>query len=647
MYSFRTGCRRANLTMFFHFVSLFLLSQLSSASSHMYSAQDHPLKTLPTLSHADTPITPVVMNRYYISHKYVGPRSATNSLYVPRNVSYVHHDTDAPFVRNADALQIGTHYPNTKADPTDFGKIHLNRKARVFALMFSFHNFYHPPNPGFSPVMTGMPEGWTVIGAVRTITGYEIRVGNPDRHGSAKLPKRALAVEVLVEHDETSDTGGYIVRFPHPWSMRMNGDVVKTMAFLLVEYVGQETGVDNLQPFTEPSLPDPFMSFSPDGEPGEMVHPQNDKPVPNKTCPKWLHDIHVVDLASRWDASDIHADEPRYWRTWHPMIDSIYWCYYDHDHGSYPGKSYRPAFAYTAWKTRDNSTVDGRETESHKGFKVYYIPVEDDRSIVLTTHLHISKARRFTTRFHSVMFVVMRGHGGDEEVEVELSFKSDFGPAMAQDRLGVPIPLDDTQRIIKHEIEVNQRRGSRIFNVINIDENFPDSLDPKFRVKGYLSRGPVGILNGLYESWRTTFPSCTTPRNKYDGAFEFQVRDPSTAARFPVGTTDTNIQVMNGLSLRRVLIFGVPVLVSLHQCVADMGMDPRANDGLFFTDAYMKESSTAVGSFRIRQFISPSFANLTIRAGFIRANDPWSGTYTYNGSPGLQHIESAILKMKN
>lgn len=588
------------------------------------------------------------MNRYYVSDKYVGPRSARRSVYVPRSVSYLHQDTEAPFVTNADALYIGVHYPNAKADPADFGKIHLNRKARVFALMFSFHNFYHPPHAGFSPSMTGMPEGWTVIGAVRTTTGYEVRVGDPARHGqSTKLPKRALAVEALVEHDDTSETDGYIVRFPHPWSMKMNGDVVKTMAFLIVEHAGQETGFDNLQPFAEPSLPDPFMSLSPDGEASEMVNPENDKPVPNKECPRWLHDLHVVDLGARWGKEDIVADEPRYWRTWHPMVDSIYWCYYDHDHGSYPGKTYRPAFGYTAWKTRDNSSVNGRETESHEGFKIYYISVEDDRSVVLTAHLHISKARRFTTQFHSVMFVVMRGHGADEKVEVELSFKSDFGPAMGQNPHGVPIPLDEAQRIIKHEIEVSKRRGSRIFNVINIDKDFPASLDPDFRVKGYLSQGPGGILNGLYESWRTTFPSCTMPRNKYDGAFEFQIRDPSTAARFRVGTTDDNIQVMNGVSLRRVLIFGVPVLVSLEQCVADLGMDFRPNDGLFFTDAYMKEPSTALGPFRVRQFISPSFVSLTMRAGFIRANDPWSGIYTYNGSPGLQHIEGAIVKMKN
>lgn len=633
-------------TLYILAVQLAIMVNFSSATHHMYDLNDHPLNYLPLFSRSNSTITPVVMNRYYISHKYVGPRSAVASLFAPKSANYVHHDNGAPFVTNADAFVVGEHFPNAKSDPKDFGKIHLNYYVRVFAIMFSFHNFYHPPHPGFSPNMTGMPEGWKIIGAVRTFTGYDEHLGYSERHphGRPKLPKRALAVEAYLHPSNGSETDGYILRFPHPWSMRMNGDRVRTIAFLFVPHQGQEETVHDLQPFPELSLPDTFLSFSPDGEEPHMVYPDQDPPVPNKTCPKWLHDIHVTSLRRRWDGSEIHDDEPSYWRTWHPAIDQIYWCYYDHEHGSYPGKLYRPAFGYTAWKTKDDSTVHGRQNESHEGFKIYALPLKRDRLVVITAHMHISKANRFTTRFHSLMFAVLRGHGADQRVEVEMSFKSDYGPAMAQNRLGVPIPLDDVQGKIKHEMTV---RASRIFNVINIDEKFPRSLDPKFRVKGSLSRGPARILNGLYENWRTTFPSCTTPRNIRDGAFQFDVRDPSTAARFPVGTTDENIQVMNGFSLRRLLVIGYPITFSLSECADDMQVQVDEEEGLFFTDSYFQNIQPASGAFRIRQFISSSVSNIVLNGGFYRADDPWSGVYIKGGTPGLQHIEGAILKMRN
>lgn len=231
---------------------------------------------------------------------------------------------------------------------------------------------------------------------------------------------------------------------------------------------------------------------------------------------------------------------------------------------------------------------------------------------------------------------------------MELSFKSDFGPALGQSPSGTPISLDPTQRAIQLDVERKAVRASRIFNVLNVDKNFPLSLDRRFRIKGRIERGPSGILAGMYESWRTTPPSCTAPRNKNFGSFLFDIRDPATAVRFPGSTTDQNIQVLSGHSIRRIIsINHANIVTSLSHCFESVRTAVQDGNGVFYTDSFFTHTFSEPGSFRIRQFISPGFQDLTFPRGFIRANDPWSGLYTYNGSPGLQNIERAILRMKN
>ena len=635
------------------FVSHAVALATSDTFSHHYDPSEHPLLTHTQFTSGDANIQPVVMRRYYLDHKYVGPRSALNSIYAPRAVSYFHYDSGNPFVVDADVFVPGLHYPSTSRSPANFGKIHLNHACRVFALMYSFKYFFRHPPAGFHPNVTGMPEGWNIIGAVRTSDSRGREVGDRQRwmhvpgvHGGL------LAVEAVITPGETEDDAPYVVKFPHPWSMYMDGDQVKSISFVFVplQTTTDRDGLENLQPFPKPQLPASFQPFPADGVTQETVHPEHDPPIPNHTCPQWLHDLHVVDLKDRWPTSSIdESTEPRYWRTWHPSIDPIYWCYYDHEHGSYPGKSYKPAFGYTAWKLADKTTVSGRQNESHEGFKVYFLQY-GERSVVITLHLHISKARRFSARHHTVYLVVLRGGSDSQDIELEMSFKTDFGAAQAQNSGGYPISLDGTQGAIKLALLRQDIQASRIFNVLNIDENFPDSLDTRFRIKGDMSKGPTGILNGLYESWRTTLPSCTSPTSKHHGAFLFDVRDPSTAARFAEGTTDDNIQVMHGYSLRRVVeIRHVDIVLSLSSCFEAIKVAVERGDGVFFTDPYLNETFVdgQPGNFRLRQFIKPGFQDFTFYRSFLRANDPWSGIYTVNGSPGLQRIENAILRMQN
>lgn len=631
----------------------------SSIASNDYHLTDHPIFALPQFANIKATVRPVIMKKYYLNHKQLGPRSALHSIYVPRVATYVHHDSGDVFVKDADAFVPGPHFPSSdpKWDAKAFGKIYLNSHARVFALLESFRNFYHPPPQNFYPSMTNMPDGWRVVGAVRTPDGNDVILGDLSRWGNSprKLLPRVLAVEVVVNAETVDGVTDYVVRFPHPNYMMMNGDIVRSIDFLIVPEQADGTVV-NLNSFPVPVQPPSFKPLRVDGErlgSGDgkafdrtdgLVHPDRDPALPNQNCPDWLHNMYVTKSQRRWSRSKLQRREPQYWRTWHPTIDPVFWCYFDHEHGSFPGRTYLPTFGYTAWNTPDKTTADGRQSESHRGFKIFYLPLEADRAAVFTVHMHASQARRFSTRHHTISFAVLRGHPARrQKVEMELSFKADFGPAMGQSNHRIAVPLTDEDRQINSELEREKRRAARNFNVLNVDKNFPDSLDRSFRIKGDISRGPDGVLDGMYEQWQATFPSCTAPVNRKEGAFLFDIRDPATAVRLPGQTTDENIQWLNGVSLRRmIIIHHHDITMSLKHCMPRVRSIVRRRKGVFYTDPFFKRIFYQGGRNRVRQFIKRRFVELKFPLGFIRANDPWSGIYAFNGSPGLQYLEKGI-----
>lgn len=662
----------------------FQLSLAQTIANDYNINHDHPLHTNPifdSLNDFRQQLQPVIMKKYYLEDKYRGPYNAENGLFAARSATYFHHDSGEVFVQNADTFIVHLRHPSSNADPAKFGRIYLNRPARVFVVMYTHIHYANRAPSYFLPTLSNVPIGWKVIGSVYTATADETLVGDPARVQRYIL-RRGLAIEVDVDvSDDEDEDKEYIVRFPHAWSILVDGHRVTGMNFLFVPEQKAE-GLVNLKSFPPPILPPPFRSLRPDGatriamlradDDGSdfdseddgmdvlsngLVHPEDDPPLPNRTCPEWLHDLHVTtmkDGARKAAGFTIYRNEPRYWRTWHPMIDPVYWCYYDHEHGSYPGRWYRPAFGYTAWKTPDDTTLSGRQVESHEGFKVYRLKASDGRTVVMTCHIHASKARRFTARHHTVIMAVLgrklANENEEEELEIqaELSFKSDFGPALAH-AYGPPAPFDDKQARINDEVrKIKHKMASRVFNVINITEDFPASLDPKFKVKGDIRNGPGGILQGFYENWRTTFPSCTSPTSPAYGAFLFDVRDPSTAARGATGNTDENMQMLTGQAIKRILlVHSVNITFSLENCIQRAQYVAGRKKGLFFTDSYFEKAFFRQMKFRIRQFIKPSFDPVVIISGILRPSDPWLGLYDYNGKSGFQHLERSTLRMVN
>jgi hypothetical protein len=127
--------------------------------------------------------------------------------------------------------------------------------------------------------------------------------------------------------------------------------------------------------------------------------------APNTACPASLHD--------QWMTADGY-------RTWHPQIDPVYWCYYGHDHGTDPKHfdSDPPRFEYVALK------MGG--TEGHVGFKVYVMTTQDGLyKFRIVHHFGTSSQARACARFHTFEIKVRRV--SDNALVADLKFMADFG----------------------------------------------------------------------------------------------------------------------------------------------------------------------------------------------------------------------------
>ncbi|GGJ75830.1 hypothetical protein [Deinococcus aquiradiocola] len=141
-----------------------------------------------------------------------------------------------------------------------------------------------------------------------------------------------------------------------------------------------------------------------------VVPAGNEVPVANSTCPAWVHDLYMT----------AGPDGVQY-RTWHPQIDPVYWCYFNHEHGSDPsvaGSVYSPAFMYTAGK-------DGM-SEPHAGFKVSVVKAPAGGYWVLTHHFGTGGIGRACVSMHTVDMAYVQNN----VLKVNLHFMGNFGRGM-------------------------------------------------------------------------------------------------------------------------------------------------------------------------------------------------------------------------
>lgn len=146
--------------------------------------------------------------------------------------------------------------------------------------------------------------------------------------------------------------------------------------------------------------------------PAPLVPAGREAPVPNATCPTWVHEQYTA----------TGPDGVAY-ATWHHQIDPVYWCYHRHEHGTNPlwfASDKMPAFGYTAAKHG--------MTEPHTGFKNHVFDSQDGTRWMVTHHFGTAGIGRACNRFHTVDIAVRNIASG--ELLADLHLMGDFGKSV-------------------------------------------------------------------------------------------------------------------------------------------------------------------------------------------------------------------------
>lgn len=137
-------------------------------------------------------------------------------------------------------------------------------------------------------------------------------------------------------------------------------------------------------------------------------------PTPNDVCPQWVHDAYTT----------VGPDGDTY-GTWHPQIDPVYWCYFEHHHGSDPSiipGSPKVAYQYVADKVP--------QVEPDVGFKEMIFKDPRGYYVRMIEHVATGHHRRVCAQFHTVYTFVYDAQGKEL---FGAGFKADFGATVDQD----------------------------------------------------------------------------------------------------------------------------------------------------------------------------------------------------------------------
>lgn len=591
-----------------------------------HSLYDHPFHTVLQWEESSDRPQPVIMKSYFVIKS--GAKVFNKMIFVPRASSYKEFPSKELSFYDLDALII----PKINQDATNkdtFLHVELNDKARVWLVM---------TGKGLKKktLINGVTlNGEGIIDSMNLETIRSLELQDVDRTFGLrkhKLPRFAVAMEISIPSSHS-------LILPHPNQLSANGVKMEKYALLFAQKVE-----NIIVPFDQPSVPDPYTAFVGDEfDVRPFVDPSMDIPEPNKWCPTWLHDLYVTPSRSTNDERST-TGEPAYWRTWHPMIDPFYWCYFDHEHGSYPGK-YSPMFEYTAWKKGDEESHTGRQLESHAGFKIFSFPVpkkneiDENRAVVATLHQHLSRPRRVITRTHTMIFAVLN-MDRDWEIEMELHFKMDFGPAQATYANKSTKPMTQKDWGIKYEMDEQKINAGRRINVLNLTD-FPDSVDKKFKTRKN-GKSLKTISKGIYEQWKGTLRDCTSSNRKRNFGFLFETRDPGTGLKDIETLAE---QTLSGKSVNRLLkVRRVPLKIGLEHCKFDEPVQ-----GKFYTNPDMTTLKENFGVHNVRQYLKKDFKEVELPSGNYVYMNEWNPSMSYvNKENGrFRIVEDAVDALQN
>lgn len=566
--------------------------------------------------------------KWYVRH-HLQLKETNGMFFTPGKASYVTSTSSGVsenFCEGLDALYIDPHptgYPKSKK----FVEVKLNGSARVFLLLITTKTNLIRQEDLKS--VKGLDPIWKEMRAIKTVSESPIRIGSKSRDTEYFLPSHAIAVEAVFSEDK-------IITLPDPRSITINGD--KEVGQYCLLFAQMDIKSNFPIPFQYPTAPSSILNLL------------NSKtiiakaPLPNEQCPTWLHDSYITETRDSVVAGK--EGEPKFWRTWHPIVDPIYWCYFDHEHGSYPGH-YQPMFGYTAWKTLDEDEITRRQMETHRGFKVFAIPLPSQKKfVIMTLHMHTSLPRRFYARHHTMIFASL---GENWEIEVELHMKMDFGFAAASLMNGDFIPLSEDEERIKMEVGLHRLRR---FNILDLT-NYPSSIDKKFATRSHLKptmSNEYIISKGVYEQWRGALNTCSSSARNVQVPFSFDFREVSTAKRKFGDGVKAPLQRLKGTSIDRKIQIPTHngnMIIGPQLCEFEGKEKPN---GVFYTDSYLSKVLPTHGLHSVRQFFKPGFKSVYIKPGKLSPSGPWGVHYEYqNDIIERRHtqIEEAVVVMLN
>jgi hypothetical protein len=327
-----------------------------------------------------------------------------------------------------------------------------------------------------------------------------------------------------------------------------------------------------------------------------------DKPLPNQSCPSWLENAWTIK-----QMYGVTAPDGEDYKTWHPQVDPIYWCYYGHDHGSDPALvGYKPAFEFVAKRFND-------QPELHVGFKGFAIRDEGaNQGWYINIHSETGVQTRACAQFHTVVVAVMKL--STSELLAELAYKGNFGATISnQNDTAANLSCTDpksgqpkTQTQIK--AETDSAKNLRISSNGN---------DP-----------------GGYENWhgggnKGLGMSFWGDEDPFGRALNIDIRNPTS---FCADGTCSSVRSTGSVADERTISIS-NLRIRYTDAIATLDKADGTQDGYFWTDLYggpLPAGKNPGDPGTIRQFIKPGFDSGTggdgLQGGFS-TEDAWRGVY--------------------
>ncbi len=337
-----------------------------------------------------------------------------------------------------------------------------------------------------------------------------------------------------------------------------------------------------------------------------------ERPQANAACPAWLK-------TNVWVAK---GPDGEIYQAWHPQIDPLYWCYFDHDHGSDPAVvGYTAALEYVAKKF-------GGQAERHEGFKGFAVRDEGaNLGWYVSIHSETGVIDRACARFHTVVIAVTSLKTG--ELQAELGYKGDFGATKSNQNNNPLVNKTCTdprnsQQVTQEQIATQTKANKRlrVFTNGNDPGGYEQWDGGVNKNLGFSFWGDDGMGNGLGIDIRNPATGCAD-NTCVDRVFTGSGADQRT------------IQFSN-LRLR--------YTSAIDQANKQQGEKP----GYFWTDLYGNPLAVGVKAGdpgTIRQFIKPGLDTAVngegLQGGFHN-EDAWRGLYRADsGVPGTE-LEGGI-----